>query len=729
MQKMTGKWLVFFVLLYTCVLAVGPHFSPDHAPHQNAPVFWPAAGIYLAFLLHFRIQDWWKIALLAMLGGLLGGYLGGMPFNPNFLTMGITRASVYTLGAFVIRQLNDRFNPTPTQRVWIMVGIGGVLIPAFTACFMRLNVPPPHIPHTEMHHGLGSQMRMHFIGDSLGILTFTPFLLALLAYMPRPKGQIEWHEVSLNTAILAFVIVCALNIFTFDILPGNLRLPFMLFPLVVAISLLGKPGVTASANVVISLAAVSQAVAGRGFGIHPGDALSSLAIVQLFVGVTTLTQLLLTAAVQGRLQTTLALNERTAELQEVNAALEAAKAAALEASATKSRFLASMSHEIRSPLSAMLGFSDLLISGPAHPEDRRDFARIIKRNGLYLKELLDQILDLSKVEAGRIDLEKEGVDIRELIEGVLTLMEVRAAEKGLELKSLIESSVPATVWTDKLRLQQILINGLGNAIKFTDQGSVTLRVSSEQQSEGWELRCEIIDTGIGMTPDEQGLLFKAFSQANTGIARRYGGTGLGLDLSRQLARLLGGDFVLVSSTKDVGSTFALVMRVEEASPALPRIVRGKAKTMAEIRASQPLKGCRILLADDAPDSRVLVTRFLEMSGAMVDSVENGKKALEQAQASAYDLILLDLEMPVMDGLEAAENLRVNNYQGPLLALSGRAMTEDLEDCRKVGFNRHLMKPIDPQTLIAEVARLVGPALKTEPQPRLLKVWGSSISPH
>ncbi len=384
-----------------------------------------------------------------------------------------------------------------------------------------------------------------------------------------------------------------------------------------------------------------------------------------------------------------------------------------------------MSHEIRTPLGAMLGFIELSLAAPGLPDEQRQFMSIAGRNGKHVRDLLDQILDLSKIESGRLDVNPAMVNVRDLIQDVTSLMLVKAKEKNLILSAQVAATVPDVVITDALRLRQILLNALSNAIKFTEQGHVHLWVDAAlSPARRWNLQCDVEDTGIGLNDAESKRLFQAFSQANPQVAVKYGGTGLGLTLSRHLARCLGGDFTLVRSDKGAGSLFRLVIDGGEerwttpalpvragATAALPPAPTQAAPTQtapqpaqrAGASADHTLKGRRVLLADDAADLRLLARYILEVKGITVTEACNGREAVDQALASEHDLILLDLQMPVLDGMAAVKELRAAGYGGPVMALTGCTMSEDIRACLQAGFDGHLSKPLDRIALIQAVA--------------------------
>ncbi|MBX3016932.1 MAG: response regulator [Bdellovibrionaceae bacterium] len=383
----------------------------------------------------------------------------------------------------------------------------------------------------------------------------------------------------------------------------------------------------------------------------------------------------------------------------------------------KMTFLANMSHEIRTPMNAILGFSNLLLDQQVPAEHRALLGRI-KTNGDHLLQLIDDILDLSKFEAGRIPVEKEDLNLPHLLQEVVNSVSSLAAKKGLSLAIVYETLLPEKVQTDGLRLRQIITNLLSNAIKFSEEGQVTIKVAQREKpfARGTSmLSVEVHDTGIGIHPEDQGKLFQPFTQGDNSGTRRFGGTGLGLALSRHIARALDGELILVASLLGKGSCFRLTLEMAE-MPAPRRIALiGPGETLdfampAEATAvvaspaslSPTLPPCRILLAEDSPDNEDLIRMYLRAEGVVIESAANGEIAVEMALKNHYDIVLMDVQMPVMDGLEATRRLRARGYSRPILALTAHAMKEDHDRSIKAGCSGHLTKPIQKTELILSI---------------------------
>ncbi len=387
--------------------------------------------------------------------------------------------------------------------------------------------------------------------------------------------------------------------------------------------------------------------------------------------------------------------------------LRTAKEEADRANVLKSVFLANMSHEIRTPLGAMLGFACLLRDPRLSAEERANYLNILQRNGEQLSVLINDILDLSKVEAGHLNLDYLPCDPATVAVDVVTLMTVTAKDKGLKLVYVRDKSTSERVTSDALRVRQVLLNLVNNAVKFTGKGSVTIRSSSYlNKSDRTMVSYEVADTGIGMTNEQTERLFEMFVQADGSMTRKYGGTGLGLALSRKLARSLGGDVVLKSSEWNGGSTFVFTFedRPEKQIADLDTSEGCRLPTGDVLTNDQCIFGVKVLAVDDSPDNQILISRSLTNAGATVTSAVDGEDACKKALESDYDLVLMDIQMPVMDGFSATHYLRDHGFTKPIIALSAHALSEMKNKAIKAGCTDHMSKPIDPKALVAAVAR-------------------------
>jgi PAS domain S-box-containing protein len=417
------------------------------------------------------------------------------------------------------------------------------------------------------------------------------------------------------------------------------------------------------------------------------------------------------------------LRDYSAALESTNKALETVNAVAKADTKAKSEFLANMSHEIRTPMTAILGFADLLLESLETPNDL-EAARTIRRNGVYLLNLINDILDLSKIEAGRLVIERVPCSPRAMVADVLTLMRVRAASKNLSIVSECVGPIPETIQTDPIRLRQVLINLIGNAIKFTEAGSVRVRGCLLDAESGHpKMQFEVIDTGIGMTAEQVQNLFQPFTQGDSSTSRKFGGTGLGLVISKRLAEALGGD-IAVSSSSGKGSAFTLTVDTGPLRD-VPMISRNAATVPGE-PASHPKSDLpmqihsRLLLAEDGRDNQRLLSFLLREAGAEVALAENGQIAVELALKAVkdghpFDLILMDMQMPIMDGYDATQRLRAEEITVPIIALTAHAMAGDRIKCLDAGCNDYLSKPVSRATLLKIVAHhLQSPSAPASP---------------
>jgi PAS domain S-box-containing protein len=376
---------------------------------------------------------------------------------------------------------------------------------------------------------------------------------------------------------------------------------------------------------------------------------------------------------------------------------------AQEASEAKSAFLANMSHEIRTPLGAMLGFAELMTDGELAQQQQKYLSTILK-NGRQLLRIVDEILDLSKVESDRISIEEIEFSFPTLIEEVLSLLEVQARDRNLEFRVRVPEHLPERLITDPTRLRQILINVIGNAIKFTSEGFVEVQISLLERLDLPNrpvLQIKVTDTGIGIPPEHQEKLFQPFSQADKSMNRRFGGTGLGLSLSRRMARLLGGDVTLGQSETQAGSQFIITLGVQ--LPTRPAM-EGEAPHTAPGSETGDLARGRVLIVDDAPDNRTLIQHYVARLGYEADTAETGREAVEKALSGEFDVILMDVQMPEMDGFEAVSELRTRSYRKPIVALTAHTMKGDRERCLEGGFDDFLGKPVDREQLRESLRR-------------------------
>lgn len=389
-----------------------------------------------------------------------------------------------------------------------------------------------------------------------------------------------------------------------------------------------------------------------------------------------------------------------------------AKEAAIAANEAKSAFLANMSHEIRTPMTAILGFTDVLLSTNPHPEQLESLTTI-QRNAEHLLDLINDILDLSRIAAGKVEVNVESTSLADLLDGVVSLMAVRARDRGLTLTTEFVGPIPKTIRTDVGRARQILVNLVGNAVKFTRAGSVKLiaREAASCSETSGQVEIVVVDTGIGIAPDHLERIFGTFEQADPSTTREFGGSGLGLAISQRLASLLGGWITARSELGD-GSEFTLTLPVGEEVERVSTAPRSEASELpcpADELTSLSLEGSTVLLVEDGPDNQRLFSHYLRSAGASVQIANHGEEALEREQEArsvgqALDLILMDMQMPVLDGYSAARRLRQTGCKTPIIALTAHAMSGDRDLCLEAGCDGYLTKPVTRRDLISTVAR-------------------------
>lgn len=665
--------LVLLFLAYYITAEVG--LQAD-AVNDFATMIWAPTGIALAALLLYGYRFWPAIAAAAF----LVNHSAGAPF---LVAAGIAAGN--TLEAVAATYLLKRYFrfETRLERQTDVLGFVVLACGVSTLISASLGVFSLYLGDVVPFEEIFRTWTAWWIGDALGALVVAPLILTWLST--------RWPPLKLECALETLALTLALGLSVYWIFgrsPSNIDrlLPFPIFPIVLWAALrFGQKG-SAAAAFAISLAAIWATAKGSGPFAVQGPLSESLPILHSFLGVMSFTGMILAASI--------------AERRRATDELRVAKDMAESANAAKSTFLANMSHEIRTPLGAVLGFAHLVADPEVSANEKQDYVTAIQRNGELLSNIINDILDLSKVEAGKMQVDLRDTDISEILRDTETLLELQASEKGLDLRFHVQENVPKVIRTDALRLRQILINIISNAIKFTSSGSVSVSVSV--RTEGAKLCFEVSDTGCGIQLEQVDRLFSPFSQTDAGATRRYGGTGLGLVLSKRLANILGGDVVLTRTAPNEGSVFTIT--VGSGLPSSTSLTSAKQHSH-KAAADGRIDGYEVLLVEDSPDNQVLVSRILSLGGASVQIASNGVDAIQATQKKTYDVILMDLQMPIMDGYAATEKLRAANYKGCIIALTAHAFSEEKNRCLENGFDDYITKPISPKELIERVRQV------------------------
>ena len=376
------------------------------------------------------------------------------------------------------------------------------------------------------------------------------------------------------------------------------------------------------------------------------------------------------------------------------------------ASLAKSRFLANMSHEIRTPLTSILGFADTLLEEEQNKQDQRNMVQTIIRNGQHLLGVINDILDLSKIEANRLETEAFEFDFMDTLYAIHHAFEPMIKDKGISFNTEVIYPMPKIITSDPTRLRQILFNVLSNAMKFTAKGSINMKVSYDQASNLIQL--SIKDSGIGMNPETQNRLFTAFSQADASTTRKFGGTGLGLNISKTLAQMLGGD-ISVATQEGLGSCFTICINAGEGAKQhlIDDYQPDQQQHKRYTKRSIGMEG-RVLLAEDSPDIQQLISTYLRKTKIELEIVGDGKSAVDKATKSDYDLILMDMQMPIMDGMQATRMLRSEGYVKPIVALTANAMREERDSYLAAGADAFIAKPVKREYFLKTVQSFLSP---------------------
>ncbi len=410
-------------------------------------------------------------------------------------------------------------------------------------------------------------------------------------------------------------------------------------------------------------------------------------------------------------------NKLIAKEDDLIAAKEAALTAKKMAEAAnlgKTKLISGISHEIRTPLGSIIGFCELLSDDSMSADDRKKHLKTIAQNGRQLSRIVDDLLDIGKIEAGKFELEISKVSVQEIVLEILNSFSLKIAEKKLKMKSHFSPHIPNFILTDSLRLRQILLNILSNAIKFTEFGEINVKCNfnPDAAQKTGILTIDVQDTGMGIAPEVQNKLFQPFVQANSSIARKFGGSGLGLVLAQSVAQALGGSLIILESVLGKGSTFRLDVNVNLDIKSDDNSGNSVSKnTENEVDACNNsklllMKGIRVLVVDDAPENRYLIKRFLDLSGAYSSFASNGQQCVEMVLESAFDIVLMDIQMPIMDGNEAVKILRLKGITIPIVALSAHSYEEEHQRSLENGFNDFISKPVTKRDLELKIFQIL-----------------------
>lgn len=383
--------------------------------------------------------------------------------------------------------------------------------------------------------------------------------------------------------------------------------------------------------------------------------------------------------------------------------LERLRIAAEAATVTKSQFLANMSHEIRTPLAAVMGFADLIARGEVPEDEIDECASSIRRNGNLLLRLIDDILDLSMIEANRLEMEMQPYSLKELLEDIESTLSFKAREKGIQLHFHRPAFTVEGHIFDPIRMKQILLNIIGNAIKFTFKGDVEVTVEITSASNTHDLlSVKVKNQGEGFSKEQADRLFQPFAQADTSVKRKFGGSGLGLIISRQLARAMGGDITILNSDIGVGAEFEITTVLERSQESMTEPLALRKTNYENHQGKTSFPGKRILAVDDARDNLILLELFLRGTDTHLTFASNGAEALDFCRSNKFDIILMDIQMPKMDGLEATAAIRSLGHKIPIIALTAYANKTEYDKCRKAGCNDALAKPLNRNILIKAI---------------------------
>ncbi|HEY3741040.1 MAG TPA: ATP-binding protein [Bryobacteraceae bacterium] len=684
------KWsrsaqFLLLVVVQALTTRLGIAFLTD-----NIAGMWPASGVAMAVMI---LVGWRALPAIAF-GTLIGQVWGGTPFP---VAAGDSTAAAVAVAISYTALKRTRAFQLPIESTASLLAwwVGGVVIMPLTSATLG----------QVSHWAAGSPFddpvtayRFWAADDAIAVIIVGSAILAATDVIKRQR----WREHSAEAA--AAIVSCALlSHIAFNSATEAHRYVWMQHlpvPVMVWMAVrFGFPG-AAIGSFVMAAAAILAVMASNVVRAQV-DANALVFECQVALLVTTLTSMAIAAVIEDRNRKERALTESERTTKELLASEAHLRVEAQAASKAKGEFLANMSHEIRTPMNGIIGLTELAFA-IAESTEQREYLEGVKFSAHSLLHVLNDILDSSKIEAGKLDLVPVEFALRETLNGVIASVRTVAGTKGLEIHQNVDDGLAQYYFGDDLRLRQILFNLLNNAIKFTHQGSIELRAHAEA---GMMIHFSVRDTGIGISPSGLSRLFKPFQQADNSGTRKYGGTGLGLSISSRLVEMMGGR-VWVESELEKGSTFHFTVRLEvRDGESIPKPLADAAV------APSPPPPMRILVAEDNPVNQKLISKILERMGHSVTLAATGREAVAFATAAGFDCILMDVQMPEMDGLDATRMLRAQGTQTPVYALTARAMDGDEQICRAAGMNGYLVKPLDLSRLrqaLSEVAGTLAP---------------------